>query len=351
MTILILLILVPVLYLCSAFFSGAETGFYRLSRFRLRLGVEQHRPFYKQLSHAVKDGQGLILSLLLGNNLVNYLATTFTAWILLGLLQDESLVEFLTTAMIAPSLFIFGEIIPKSVFFYRADVFMGAMAPAIWGTWRIFTASGAIRFLRWLLQIFSKLLGVSVDTAAAVDVTQRSQVRQLLAETREEGRLSSMQKDMMQRLANIPEVSTGSIMTPIHKVEMIEVASSRNDLMQVLARCSYRRIFVYQKDRNNILGYVDIEQFLVNPSESADIKKSITPLFRLNVSSSVLDAISLLRKGQHPIAAVTADSASDGRESRKILGILTLKDLVEELTGELAGYDPVIKSDRHKSPQ
>jgi CBS domain containing-hemolysin-like protein len=334
MTILILILIIMMLYVCSAFFSGVETGIYRLSRFRLRLGVEQHRPFYKQLSRAVKDGQGLILSLLLGNNLVNYLAASFTTWTLLRLLQNESLVEFYTTAIIVPTLFIFGEIIPKSVFFYRADTLVGALAPAIWANWRIFTASGTIGFLRWLLRLFSRILGVSVDTAAAVDVTQRSQVRQLIAETQEEGQLSPLQKDMMKRLANIPEVSTGSILIPIQKVEMVEAEADRHELMQVLGRCSHRYILVYEKDRNNILGYVEIERFLGNTTDWPDLKKALHPILHLSASASVLDAISLLRKGNHPIAAVAADRSS----GEKILGTLTLKDLVEELTGELTGH-------------
>jgi putative hemolysin len=336
MTIL-LIIIILLLYICSAFFSGSETGIYRLSRFRLRLGVEQHRPFYKQLSLAVKDGQGLILSLLLGNNLVNYLATTFTTWTLLRLFQDEGLVEFYTAAIIAPTLFIFGEIIPKSVFFYRADTFVGALAPMIWGTWRIFTASGVIRLIRWILRLLSRLLGVSVDSMAAVDVTKRSQVRQLLTETQEEGQLSALQKDMMKRLANIPEVSIGAILIPIHKIEMAEASAGRNDLLQILERCLHQRILVYEKDRNNILGYIDVERLLADSGRSIDLKRAAQPLFRLNVSASVLDAISILRKGNHPIAAVVTDSSKGSTETRKVLGILTLKDLVEELTGELTG--------------
>jgi putative hemolysin len=338
MTNLILLIFIFFLYICSAFFSGAETSIYRLSRFRLRLGVEQHKPFYKKLSRAVDDGQGLILSLLLGNNMVNYLATTFAAWISLQLTQSENLAEFYTTVIVTPTLFLFGEIIPKSISFYRADALVGTLAPAIWATWRIFTASGIIRFLRWLLRRLSKILGMSVDTAAAVDVTQRSQVRQLLQETREEGLLSSLQKDMMQRLANIPEVSIGTILVPIPKVEMAELHSGRQELLRILARCPHRHIPVYEKDRNNILGCIDIEQTLTMENEFTDLRAFLIPVVRLNVSTSVLDAISILRKGNHCIAAVTADSQKTSSESKKILGILTLKDLVEELTGELTAH-------------
>jgi CBS domain containing-hemolysin-like protein len=174
-----------------------------------------------------------------------------------------------------------------------------------------------------------------VDTAAAVDVTQRSQVRQLITVTQEEGQLSTLQKDMMKRLANIPDVSAGSILIPIHTVEMVEVSGSRQDLLGVLARCPHQRILVYEKDKNNIIGYVDLESVL---ADGLDLKRSIKSLFRLNASVSVLEAISLLRKENHPIAAVVADSSSANPPGKKVLGILTLKDLVEELTGELTRH-------------
>ena len=338
MTNLSLMIIIVALYACSAFFSGTETGVYRLSRFRLRLGVEQHRPFYKKLSQAVEDGQGLILSLLLGNNLVNYLATMLTTWLLLRLLENKNMAELYTAAIITPTLFIFGEIIPKSVFFYRADALMGFLAPAVWGTWRILTASRAIRLLRWLLGLFSRILGLSVDTAAAVDVTQRSQVRQLLQETREEGLLSSLQKDIIQRLGNIPEVAVRTIVVPIQKTEMAEVNGTRQELLQILARCPHRRIPVYEKDRNNILGYVDIERALAAENELTSLRTFLSPIARLGASASVLDAISILRKGSHRIAVVVADRPAGLFETRKVLGVLTLKDLVEELTGELTGH-------------
>ncbi len=73
-------------------------------------------------------------------------------------------------------------------------------------------------------------------------------------------------------------------------------------------------------------------------NEFADLRAFLVPVVRLNVSASVLDAISILRKGNHCIAAVTVDSPDGRPETKKVLGILTLKDLVEELTGELTAH-------------
>ncbi len=347
MTEIALLLFVIVMFLCSAFFSGVETGIYRLSRFRLRLGVEQGRAFYKQLSTAIADGQGLILSLLLGNNIVNYLATSGLTWWLLSYLKDENLAEFYTTIIMTPTLFIFGEILPKSVFFYRADSLIRPLAPAIWGIWRLCTLSGAVQLMRLLFRVFSRLFRIAVDTAAAVDITQRSQVRQIFQETRDEGLLTSIQKNMIQRLINIPEVSVGTVMVPMNKVEMAEINSNRSALLAIVARCPHRRIPVYEKDRSHILGFIDIYQTLGAGEEFENLRPFVQPLVRMDMSTSVLDAISIMRKGPHRIAVITASQAGLLAEQKKPLGILTLKDLVEELTGELARYE--IASDQSKT--
>lgn len=341
MTDIALLLFVVLMFLCSAFFSGVETGIYRLSRFRLRLGAEQGWAFYHQLSTAIADGQGLILSLLLGNNLVNYLATSCLAWWLLSYLKDENLAEFYTTAIMTPSLFIFGEILPKSIFFYRADGFIRPLAPAIWSVWRICTISGAVKLMRLLFKVFSRLFRISVDTAAAVDITQRSQVRQIIQETRDEGLLTSLQKNMMQRLINIPEVSVGTVVVPMSKAEMADVNSNRKALLAIVARCPHRRIPVFENERSNIIGFMDIYQTLGAGVEFENLRAFLQPIVQMDMSISVLDAIAIMRKGPHRIAVITTSQSGLLADQKKPLGILTLKDLVEELTGELARYEIV----------
>jgi CBS domain containing-hemolysin-like protein len=336
---LILLLLIPALFLLGAFFAGAETGIYRLSRFRLRVGVEQKRPFYRELSRAVEDGQGLILSLLMGNNLVNYILTTIVTWLLMKRLGSAHLAEFYTTLIMTPALFILVDIIPKNIFLYRADALIGGLAPLVCFFWRLFTLSGAIGFLRILFRLFSRLLGLSIDTAAAVDVTQRGQVRAIIQETRDEGLLSSLQKEMMQRLINIPEVSVGDIMVPLHQVEMAELGGTRETLVEIIRRCPHRHIPVYEKDRTAVIGFIDIYETLGTAGNFQTLRPFVRPIVRLRASASALDAIASLRTTSQRIALIVVDTPGKWLDQKKPLGILTLKDLVEELTGELAGYE------------
>lgn len=336
---LLLTIWLIILFLLSAFFSGVETGIYRLSRFTLRVGVEQRRPFFRELQRAIDDGQGLILSLLIGNNLVNYGLTTTVTLLFLNLFSHPHLAEFYTAVIMTPAIFLLGELIPKNVFFYRANTFVGALAPLICFVWRLFTLSGAVGFLRILFHLFSRLFGLTVDTAAAVDITQRGQVRAIIQETRDEGLLSSLQKEMMQRLINIPEVSVGEVLLPIHQVEMAELSSSRKALLEIIQRCTHRHIPVYEKDRSVIIGFIDIYEVLGTRGDFQTLRPFVRPIVRLRASASALEAISTLRISSQRIALVVADTPGKWLDQKKPLGILTLKDLIEEITGELAGYE------------
>ena len=125
-------ILIFLLVLLSAFFAGTETGIYRISRFQIRVGSEKGNPLYKMLFRILQDGQGLILSLLLGNNLVNNLLTGLVTFMFLQTVSEEHLAGIYATAVLTPVLFVFGEMIPKNLFYYKANTLVPAMA---WLNW------------------------------------------------------------------------------------------------------------------------------------------------------------------------------------------------------------------------
>ena len=120
MILLMQFILIFLLIWLSAFFAGTETGIYRVSRFQVRVGSEKGRPSYKMLFQILQDGQGLILSLLLGNNLVNNLLTGLVTFMFLQAVSEERLAGIYATVVLTPVLFVFGEMIPKNLFYYKA---------------------------------------------------------------------------------------------------------------------------------------------------------------------------------------------------------------------------------------
>ncbi len=323
-------ILIFLLIVLSAFFAGTETGIYRISRFQIRVGREKGRPSYKMLFQILQDGQGLILSLLLGNNLVNNLLTGLVTFMFLQIASEERLAGIYATVVLTPVLFVFGEMIPKNLFYYKANSFVPAMAWLNWFFYRLFTLTGAVWLLKSCSRILSLVFRLKIDTTEVVDASKRHQVHQIIHETREEGILSSTQKEMMNRLIDIPHRPVSEAMVHLRDVEMVSVDTNHEGLLEHLKKKRFTRQLVYQANRNQILGYIHIYRVLGKSEPLPDLANNTTALLEMDRNVSVIDAINLLRN-RHERMALVVDSA---RKKRPV-GIITISDLIEELIGKM----------------
>ena len=321
------------LILLGAFFSGTETGIYRLSKFRLRLGVEQNRKLYTLLAKAMDDSDGLIFSMLIGNNLVNYLATYLVTTILLGFAMSENSAQVYTTLMMAPLLFIFSEVIPKNLYYYRCDSLMPRTAPVLWFFHTLFKCSGAVKLLKIISRLTGKKLRSSTSSSRARTRIGPAHVEQIISETHDEGLLSNVQNEMLNRLMNISNISVSSVMIGMSKTVTVNVKSDRQALLGLLTKHHYTRYPVYSKQHSNIIGFINIYEVLA-AEEFENLSQFVKPVARFSGSISVSDAIDKMRDGRCKIVLVTAGYS----KRAKVSGILTMKDLVEEFTGELAQW-------------
>jgi CBS domain containing-hemolysin-like protein len=183
--------------------------------------------------------------------------------------------------------------------------------------------------LQWLSDRATRLLRLTSNTATAVDATQRHQVSQIIHETREEGLLSDVQREMIERLLKIPNVSLQSLMIPIRDVEIVAVQTNRSMLLNHLAGTVHARQPVVASD-GEIVGYVSIYEVLGGEQEFSDLRPFIRPIVPLEPTCSAIDAMNTLCRKREKIALVLSP------QSKQPLGIITLTDLVEELTGELS---------------
>ncbi len=319
----------------SFVFSGAETGLYRLSRVRLRIGIEKRSFSYRLLGKAIADGPGLLLATLIGNNLANYVATSAVMALLLRVVTDTSTAEALTTAVTAPVFFVFAEMIPKSLFLYRADTLMPYAGPVLFVSHRVLQWSGVIGVLKAVSDLFAKVVGSERSSTNLVSGTPKQHIRAILAESREEGLLSHVQADIVGRLATIPHTPLRAVMTPLGRVETVDVTCGRDGLLKVLREHPFTRLPVYEGRPDHIIGYLNIYDALADGGNLADLQPLVKPIHRLAAETSVTHAIELMRRRGHPIVLVEHRGLAG--QARPI-GIVTMKDLVEELVGELAAW-------------
>ena len=321
----------------SGFFSGSETGVYRFSRFHLRLGIQQKRPFFSLLSDVFSDTRAFILTVLIGNNMVNYAATSLVTYMVLIHTGSDQAAELSATVILTPALFLFGDIIPKSKFYLHANALLPPLAPLLWFFHRLFSRLGAVALLKWMTDILSRLFRLPSNAADVITAGHRTQIKQIIAETRDEGIVSAFQKDIMSRTVDIPSVPVQSVMTPASAVTMADINTTAEVLREVLKSSPYTRLPVYENDRNNILGFVNIYQVLAESDTFSDLRAFLRPIGRLSAATSVLQAITLMRQGSYRMMVASSGHHRDGNRE-KVVGIVTMKDLIEELTGELTGW-------------
>ncbi len=324
MTIIVQFALILILFLLSAFFAGTETGVYRLSRLRLRIGVQQNKTTAKLLTKLLRDGQGLILSILVGNNLVNYCATSLVTVMLFNYLQDHHKAEIYATAILTPTLFLAGEMLPKILYYHKANTLMPSLAWLVWLFNRLFILTGIVAILKGI----SKML--AFDTTA-VEAAKRHQVRQIIHETQEEGLLTEAQKEMMGRLMDLDSLTVRSVMTRLKSVEMVDVKTDAPALLEHLRQNTNTRQLVCDGSRQNILGFVPIYKVLAENTQFDNLHRFIIKLPEIDRRKTVLEGINFLRNQKSPIALVMAKNKNHNTP----LGIVTLTDLIEELTGDL----------------
>lgn len=331
MNLIISILLCILLLACGGYFAGTETGIYRVSRFRVRLGLRHHRPLYAILRNLLNDSQGVVLSTLIGTNLFCYLSTCLVTYILLHAGASHHAAEAITTLLMTPALFIYVDIIPKSIFYYRADALMPLLSGPLWLFHTILTRCGIISILKGLSQSLNRLYGASADMPTALAMTGRHEVRQILHETREEGFLTPTQQDMLHTLIDSQDLRVESILIPLAKAHMLPVDSDRSTVLECLRTSPPDRIAVYEKNREVIVGWISPSLVAAEHSEFSDVRPFLQPLGWIASDLPILDAIDRMADDNLRIAAVRDAKKAKGSDAA-VVGIVTLRDMVEQVT-------------------
>jgi len=328
------ILLALIMVVLAGVFEGAETGVYRLSRLRLRLGAEKGQWLSVLLAKAMRDSFGLLLSLFVGTNLAHYVATSVITGIFLGVVASEPAAEFYATVVTAPVLFTFSQLIPKNIFLHRADALTAFVAPLLYVSHKVFTWCGIVPLLKLMSGLFAKLIGSPVSSGFMITSSQSHQVRAILRDTQEEGLLSPVQTEMVDRIVNISGLRLSTVMVPLAQVQSVETRCDRTTLLEELRRHALTRLPVWQNTRDNIVGFLDIYGVLGSGEEFESLEKFLQPIRSLDANTPLIDAVDVMRREQVRIVLVTRR-----RGGRDIpIGIVTMKDLVEELMGELAEW-------------
>ncbi|RIK68511.1 MAG: hypothetical protein DCC65_02635 [Planctomycetota bacterium] len=319
----------------SGIYSAAETGMYCLNRLRLSVAAHRRDRAASALLDLLADRPSLLSTTLLGTNLANYLAPLSLTVLFIqaadaGLTakQAGARAELYTALILTPIIFIFGEIVPKNIFQRHADRLMPRVANILLLTRWFFRMTGLIGVQRGLSQFVLRRLPTQPSPAAVLG--SRVEMYQLLHEGAAEGNLTRTQISMLESVHKLRSVPVSTVMTPLSRVVMLEALQRRDQIDAVLRHSLYARMPVYESERRHVVGVVHLLD-IVDAAPATRVGDVMQPIVRIGPGTPILDALSRLQKERHRMAAI---ESSTGRCE----GIVTVKDLVEEIVGDLTAW-------------
>ncbi len=309
----------------SAFFSGSETGFYCMNRIRLRFRESLGSRTASILRHLSSDPRLTITTFVIGTNVGNYVAAVFSTN-RLRMLGLERWADFYSTLIMTPVLLVLSEVIPKTIYQRRADTLMSKSAWPVGISKVVFYPLSVA--LRWLSTLPTLLLSKRESTEEEVFNAQR--FRFFLGQGAAEGVVTPYQKRMAENLMNLKSFNVTRAMIPLDEVVTIESEATREKLMDVLGKHRFSRIPVLSDDGKSIEGVINILDVVCARGEQSISELARTPQ-HLPAHGSVAETLYGLQESGQQMGVII-----DRRGNT--LGIVTVKDLVEEIVGELRAW-------------
>ncbi len=308
-------------------YAGLETGIYSLNRVRLHMFAQMGRPHAKQLSTLVHQPRSLLAALLLCTNLFTNLATSATGMLLHARHLAEWQVILADVLIVTPVLFIFSEVLPKDFFAAHADRLVYPLTPVLHWTRRLCTASGLLPAITLVSGGLMRLLGMPPHAPV---LQPRRQVGAMVREAIGPGLVSDEQTAIVERVLELGGRTVSQEMIPWAKVDTLRLDATPAALWALAERTTHHRLPVVDH-AGKVVGVLHLLDVLLHamascPPVSSLMREALT----MPHSMPLRQALNLLQKS-HVGQAVVLDRD-------KPVGLITIKDLIEPITGELASW-------------
>lgn len=311
------------LVLLSAFFSSTETAFTSANKTRLKLMAEDGNKGAKKAFELTEKYDSLLFTILIGNNIVNILMTTF-AGIMFGMLiaTNAGLAEFVSTAVTTVVVLIFGEITPKT---------LAKESPEKLASIFSYPISFFIIILYPLNLIFSgwKLLLTKVFKFEHEDVITEEELLTYVEEASEDGTLNESETELISGAIEFNDVEVGDILVPRVNVIAVEMDTPMDEIKDVFLKNGFSRVPVYKNSIDTIIGMIHEKDFFnAYLNGTKNIKGLITSMAIATEHMKISVLLRTLQKQKVHMATVLDEYGGT-------LGIVTLEDILEELVGEI----------------
>ena len=326
-TYLNVLILV-ILILLSGFFSAAEAALsaYR-SNYLEKLDEEKHPKTYAVLKRWLKDPNSMLTGIVIGNNVVNILASSIATVVIVDYFGNKGSSVALATAIMTILILIFGEISPKLMARNNSSKIAESVSVIIYVMSIILTP--IVACLIFISRLVGRILGVNM-TSPQLMITEED-IISFVNVGNAEGIIEEDEKEMIHSIVTLGETNAKEVMTPRTSMLAFEGTKTINEVWDEILENGFSRIPVYNETIDDIIGilYVkDLMEHIKNGDLNSPISEFVRTPYYIPETKSIIEILKEFRTLKVHIAMVLDEYGG-------VVGLVTIEDLIEEIVGEI----------------
>jgi len=328
---------IAVLLVCSGFFSGSETALTAASRARLHQLEKQGLKRAGIATRLMQTRERLIGALLVGNNLVNILASSLATSALVRIFGEAGVIY--TTVIMTALVLVFSEVLPKTLAILRPEGFALVVAPAVRVVIVLFAPVTST--VHRIVQLILRMFGVQADSESVQSA--REEIRGTVDLQHAEGGLHKHDRDRLGALLDLAEMEVSDVMVHRTRMRTLNADDPPETIVSEVLASPYTRLPVWKERTDNLVGVLHAKDLLravhaAGPDTSAvDVMAIAKPPWFVPDTTRLHDQLNafLKRKGH---LAIVID------EYGEVMGLVTLEDILEEIVGEIEDeYDVVVE--------
>lgn len=323
------LVVLVILVILSAFFSSAETAFSTANRIKMRTLSEDGNKKATLVLKILESYSKLLSAILIGNNVVNLSASSLATTVAIALSEplglQTSLMTGLATGILTIVVLLGGEIVPKTWANLNADKIVLVYAPIIHFLMVILTPVIFIvdKIAVGILKLFR------IDPNKKNNAMTESELRSYVDVSHEDGVIEEEEKEMIYNVFDFGDSLAKDIMIPRIDMVSVEDTATYKEVMELFRENMYTRLPVYHDSTDNIVGIINIKDFLfVKDTDKFTINDIMREAYYTYEYKKTSDLMMEMRKSSSNIALVLNEYGSTE-------GMITLEDLLEEIVGEI----------------
>lgn len=311
------------LLLLSAFFSGSETALFSLSKVRVRRLQHEGIRNSKLIAHLLNRPQRLIITILIGNMLVNILASCTASSLSIAFFGEKGLgisIIFMTLFIL-----IFGEITPKVIAIRNSEKISLLVGPAI----NLFST---ITFpLRWILNLIVNAITPIFSRRIKSDrqgLTE-DELKAALEMGRREGVLNRKEEEMIKRVFRFGDKTAKDVIVPLRRIAAVDISTPLSTIRSIITKKELSRMPIFENTLDNIVGILYAKDlFVAGLKGPFTLREILRKPFYVPQNIKLDDLLREFRTHRIHMALV--------RNSKgKLAGLVTLQDLLEEIIGQI----------------